>query len=164
MNQNRIIIKSILYLLILILFVSLEISAVDSTLVRIRTDVSAVNLTINDSLYVNDNFGNQISANNWFIISLTSGEHKFELQYEEQHFDTTIVIAQEELIVLEYSFLPDEISNSIAQESLSQIYITSNPDSGYITVDGKMLDILTPTFIAVQKDSVSVEVVAGNAT
>ncbi len=158
MNHNKIFIRCFFSLLILLLIFCSTTEAADSTLVRIRTDVSSVILQINDSLYVQDNFGNKLSANNWFIISLTSGEYQIALQFEEERIDTTIVITQEESIALEFSFLPVEIIEKSSQVNSAQIYITSNPDSGYITIDGKMLELLTPTFLSLDKDTVSVEV------
>ncbi len=153
MNRNKKITRCFFGLLILLLTLCSTIDAADSILVRIRTDVYSVKLHIDDSLYVQDNFGNQFSSNNWFIISLTSGEHHISLQFEDERIDTTIVITQQESIALEFSFLPEEII-----DNASKIFIMSNPDSGYITIDGKVLEILTPTFVSLDKDTVSVEV------
>jgi len=139
-----------------LLFFFIQTATADSTLVRIRTDVDISNFQINDSSYITDSYNNPLSANNWFLIHLSNGEYRFSLQYREQQIDTSLIIENQESIALEISFLH---KNEILKESdLPKLYITSNPDSGFITLDGKTLDILTPTFISIPKDTISVEV------
>ena len=159
-------VKFIIILHVFLLFIYTQISANDSTLVRIRTDVDSVEFKINDSIYVHDNYNNLLSANNWFIISLTKGEYHFVLQFEDQIVDTVFIIENQELIALEFPFIQEqaEIEIGAAEESSyvvgsgKRIFVISVPDSGFITVDGKTLEMMTPTFFAVEKDRVTVEV------
>ncbi len=150
-------VKFIIFLQVTLLFFCCQIAAKNSTLVRIRSDVDSVVLKINDSLFLTDNYDNALTAQNWFIISLKNGDYDFVLSYNKQKIDTTITINNQESIALEFSFLQNDTEVSIEKNKI-RIPVVSVPDSGFVTIDGSTLDVLTPTFFTADKDTFTIEV------
>ena len=156
--NERIDVNFKIFILFILIFICCQISANNSTLVRIRTDVDSIELKINDSLYQIDNYGNFLTAHNWFIIPLTNGEYHFVLRYDEQQIDTAITISNQESIVLEFPFLQAETEKPVTEKNEIRIPVTSVPDSGFITINWNTLELLTPTIITVKKDTFTIEV------
>ncbi len=157
-QNGRIVVKIKIVLLIFLLSICANIKAEDSTLIRIQTDVDNVQLKINDSLYLLDNFSNKLTANNWFLITVAKGELHFVLKNQNEVIDTTIIISDQNVLALELRFLSQTIEDSLTVENKNNLFITSVPDSGFITINGTTLDVFTPSYLYVPDDSVIVEI------
>lgn len=156
-------VKYIIVIPFFLFFISTQIYANDSTLVRIRTNVDSAEIKINDSLYMHDNYDNKLSAHSWFIISLSRGEFHVVIKFEDLQLDTLITIENQELVSIEFPFILEQTESEIDSVGGSRgierkLFVTSIPDSGIITIDGKTLEMLTPANLLVNKDTVKVEV------
>ena len=118
----------------------IQAQASDSTLVRIRVDIDSVDLTIDNQTYRTDSYGNPVSAGNWFILRVTSGEHRLSVDaFAAGRRDTTVVLEVGTVFTWDIIFRAEDPSITGPKGNVT---ITCDPDSATLFVGRKNTGII----------------------
>ncbi|MEE8577889.1 MAG: PEGA domain-containing protein [candidate division Zixibacteria bacterium] len=133
----------------------------DSTaVVRIRVDIDSVSISMNDSPITVDSYGNQLTANAWFILNVDPGSYRFRFIHRENDLiDRNLTAVLGEVATIDLTYIEPIIpTDTLPVAGTGSVRLLSVPDSSTIMLDQELLAQPTPTLTILSSGKHSLEI------